>query len=136
MFLAFLQDFIAYECIEGDRLINTSVTCKLECLILPLGFQSIIFEIIIITTLHTKLLFMLFSTNSTACYRLQYLKLKTIFIFSLNPINAHLSSLIFYYGYNTRFKKNVKLATYKLGAFNLLSVRWIWLGVCGVSEPA
>ena len=32
MFLAFLQDFIAYECIEGDRLISTSVTCKLECL--------------------------------------------------------------------------------------------------------
>ena len=35
MFLEFLQDFIAYECIEGDRLINTSVTCKLECLNLP-----------------------------------------------------------------------------------------------------
>ena len=31
MFLAFLQDFIAYECIEGDRLISTSVTCKFEC---------------------------------------------------------------------------------------------------------
>ena len=82
MFLAFLQDFIAYECIEGDRLISTSVTtCKLECLTLPLGFQSVMFEIIIIiiiiimiiiiiiiiiiTTLHTKLLFMLFSTNLT-----------------------------------------------------------------------
>ena len=25
--LAFLQDFIAYECIEDDRLISTSVTC-------------------------------------------------------------------------------------------------------------
>ena len=35
MFLAFLQDFIAHECIEGDRLISTSVTCKLECLTLP-----------------------------------------------------------------------------------------------------
>ena len=29
MFLAFLQDFIAYEYIEGDRLISTSVTWKL-----------------------------------------------------------------------------------------------------------
>ena len=34
MFLALLQDFIAYECIEGDRLISTSVTYKLECLTL------------------------------------------------------------------------------------------------------
>ena len=40
MFLAFLQDFIAYECIEGDRLISTSVTCKLECLTLPPCFPE------------------------------------------------------------------------------------------------
>ena len=40
MFLAFLQDFIAYECIEGDRLISTSVTCKLECLILSPCFPE------------------------------------------------------------------------------------------------
>ena len=64
MFLVFFQDFIAYESIKGDRLISTSVTCKLEFLTLPLGFQSVMFEIIIIT-LHTKVLFMLFSTNST-----------------------------------------------------------------------
>ena len=44
MFLAFLQDFIAFKCIKGDRLISTPVTCKLECLT-PLVFQSIIFEI-------------------------------------------------------------------------------------------
>ena len=65
MFLVFFQDFIAYESIKGDRLISTSVTCKLEFLTLPLGFQSVMFEIIIIITLHTKVLFMLFSTNST-----------------------------------------------------------------------
>ena len=40
MFLAFLQDFIAYECIEGDRLISTSVTCTLECLALPPCFPE------------------------------------------------------------------------------------------------
>ena len=40
MFLVFLQDFIAYECIEGDRLISTSVTCKLECLTLPPYFPE------------------------------------------------------------------------------------------------
>ena len=40
MFLAFLRDFIAYECIEGDRLISTSVTSKLECLTFPPCFPE------------------------------------------------------------------------------------------------
>ena len=40
MFVSFLQDFIAYECIEGDRLISTSVTWKLECLTLPPCFPE------------------------------------------------------------------------------------------------
>ena len=65
MFLAFLQDFIAYECIESDRLISTSITCKLECWFPEHHLRNNNNNNNNSNLTYQASVFMLFSTNST-----------------------------------------------------------------------